>query len=46
MLFVPSAGGHSHVANELTTPDDLERGLTMLTRATLDIDRALAKDLT
>jgi N-carbamoyl-L-amino-acid hydrolase len=45
MLFVPSAGGHSHAQNELTTPTDLERGLAMLTRATLDIDRALAKDL-
>jgi N-carbamoyl-L-amino-acid hydrolase len=46
MLFVPSAGGRSHAANELTTPADLERGLAMLTRATLDVDRALAKDLT
>jgi len=46
MLFVPSAGGRSHAANELTSPADLERGLAMLTRAALDVDRALAKDLT
>jgi N-carbamoyl-L-amino-acid hydrolase len=43
MIFVPSAGGHSHVGNEYTTPEDLERGVTALTRSLVAIDRLLAK---
>ncbi len=27
MLFVPSIGGHSHVAQEKTAPEDLELGI-------------------
>lgn len=32
MLFVPSIGGRSHCPEEATTPRDLERGLTVLTK--------------
>ena len=44
MIFVPSAGGRSHVGNEYTTPDDLQLGVTALTRSIAAIDRLLAKD--
>jgi hydantoinase/carbamoylase family amidase len=43
MIFVPSAGGHSHVGNEYTTPEDLELGVTALTRSIIAIDRLLAQ---
>lgn len=32
MLFVPSIGGRSHCPEEATRPEDLERGLTVLTK--------------
>ncbi len=41
MIFVPSAGGRSHVGDEFTRPDDLELGVTVLARAIVDVDRAL-----
>jgi N-carbamoyl-L-amino-acid hydrolase len=41
MIFVPSAGGRSHVGNEYTTPDDLQLGVTALTRSIVAIDRLL-----
>lgn len=44
MIFVPSAGGRSHVGNEYTTPDDLQLGFRALTRSIAAIDRLLAKD--
>jgi N-carbamoyl-L-amino-acid hydrolase len=44
MIFVPSAGGLSHVGNEYTTPEDLELGVAALTRSIAAIDRLLAKD--
>ena len=44
MLFVPSAGGRSHVGNEYTAPDDLQLGVSALTRSIAAIDRLLAKD--
>jgi hydantoinase/carbamoylase family amidase len=44
MIFVPSAGGLSHVGNEYTTPEDLQLGVTALTRSIAAIDRLLAKD--
>ena len=44
MIFVPSAGGRSHVGNEYTTPDDLLLGVAALTRSIAAIDRLLAKD--
>jgi acetylornithine deacetylase/succinyl-diaminopimelate desuccinylase-like protein len=44
MIFVPSAGGLSHVGNEYTTPEDLALGVTALTRSIAAIDRLLAKD--
>jgi hydantoinase/carbamoylase family amidase len=44
MIFVPSAGGRSHVGNEYTTPEDLQLGVTALTRSIAAIDRLLAKD--
>jgi hydantoinase/carbamoylase family amidase len=44
MIFVPSAGGRSHVGNEYTTPDDLQLGVAALTRSIAAIDRLLAKD--
>ena len=44
MIFVPSVGGRSHVGNEYTTPDDLQLGVTALTRSIAAIDRLLAKD--
>ncbi len=42
MLFVPSAGGRSHVGDEYTSPADLVRGADMLVRALIDVDRLLA----
>jgi N-carbamoyl-L-amino-acid hydrolase len=44
MIFVPSAGGRSHVGNEYTAPEDLQLGVTALTRSIAAIDRLLAKD--
>jgi hydantoinase/carbamoylase family amidase len=44
MIFVPSAGGRSHVGNEYTNSDDLQLGVTALTRSIAAIDRLLAKD--
>jgi beta-ureidopropionase / N-carbamoyl-L-amino-acid hydrolase len=44
MIFVPSAGGRSHVGNEYTTPADLQLGVTALTRSIAATDRLLAKD--
>jgi len=44
MIFVPSAGGRSHVGNEYTTPDDLALGVSALTRSIAAIDRLLAKE--
>jgi hydantoinase/carbamoylase family amidase len=44
MIFVPSAGGRSHVGNEYTAPEDLHLGVTALTRSIAAIDRLLAKD--
>ncbi len=44
MIFVPSAGGRSHVGDEYTNPADLELGVMALTRSIAAIDRLLAKD--
>jgi beta-ureidopropionase / N-carbamoyl-L-amino-acid hydrolase len=44
MIFVPSAGGRSHVGNEYTAPADLQLGVTALTRSIAATDRLLAKD--
>jgi hydantoinase/carbamoylase family amidase len=41
MIFVPSAGGHSHVAGEYTSPDDCELGVRALARSIVAIDRRL-----
>jgi len=41
MLFVPSAGGRSHVDDEYTSPEDLELGTAVLAQAILAVDRAL-----
>jgi hydantoinase/carbamoylase family amidase len=41
MLFVPSVGGRSHVGDEYTAADDLERGAAMLTLAAAAVDREL-----
>lgn len=38
MLFVPSIGGHSHVAAEKTAPGDLELGIEALAAALLATD--------
>jgi hydantoinase/carbamoylase family amidase len=43
MLFVPSAGGRSHVGDEFTEPADLELGVRALTRSIVAIDALLAK---
>ena len=45
MIFVPSAGGHSHVGNEYNGPEDLERGVTALTRSIIAIDHLLSPGL-
>lgn len=44
MIFVPSQGGVSHMGTEYTTPEDLQLGVTALTRSIVAIDRLLAKD--
>jgi hydantoinase/carbamoylase family amidase len=38
MLFVPSIGGHSHVAAEKTAPEDLELGIEAFAAALLAVD--------
>ena len=38
MIFVPSIGGHSHVAREKTAPQDLELGIEALAAALLLVD--------
>ena len=38
MIFVPSAGGRSHVGNEYTAPEDLELGVEALTRSIVAVD--------
>lgn len=42
MIFVPSAGGRSHVKNEHTSAADLDLGVAALTNALVAIDRRLA----
>jgi N-carbamoyl-L-amino-acid hydrolase len=44
MIFVPSAGGHSHVGIEYTSPSDLDLGVVALTQAIVAIDRRMAKE--
>lgn len=44
MIFVPSAGGRSHVGDEYTSPEDLELGVRALTRSIAAIDRLLTKE--
>lgn len=39
LLFVPSRGGLSHVPDEWTGVADIARGVNVLTRAILDLDR-------
>ncbi len=41
MLFVPSAGGRSHVGSEYTSPEDLELGAAVLARCILAVDRSI-----
>jgi hydantoinase/carbamoylase family amidase len=41
MIFVPSIGGHSHVAVEKTAPEDLELGIDVLAAALLAADGEL-----
>jgi N-carbamoyl-L-amino-acid hydrolase len=41
MIFVPSIGGHSHVAAEKTAPEDLELGIEALAAALVAADREL-----
>jgi len=43
MIFVPSAGGRSHVGTEYTSPEDLELGVEALARSILAVDRLLAE---
>jgi len=43
MIFVPSAGGRSHVGNEYTSPADLDLGVAALARAIVAIDRHVGK---
>jgi acetylornithine deacetylase/succinyl-diaminopimelate desuccinylase-like protein len=42
MIFVPSIGGHSHVAAESTSSGDLELGVEALAATLVDVDRDLA----
>jgi hydantoinase/carbamoylase family amidase len=42
MIFVPSIGGHSHVAAEKTAPADLELGVEALAATLVAVDRDLA----
>jgi N-carbamoyl-L-amino-acid hydrolase len=44
MIFVPSAGGASHIAGEYTSPDDCILGVRALARSIVAIDRLLAKE--
>jgi hydantoinase/carbamoylase family amidase len=44
MIFVPSIGGHSHVAIEKTAPADLELGVEALAAALVAADRAFAPE--
>jgi hydantoinase/carbamoylase family amidase len=44
MIFVPSAGGLSHVAAEYTSPDDCLLGVRALARSIVAIDRLIAKE--
>ncbi len=44
MIFVPSAGGRSHVGDEYTSPEDLDLGVAALARALVEIDRTMAKE--
>jgi len=44
MIFVPSAGGLSHVAAEYTSPDDCLLGVRALARSMVAIDRLMAKE--
>ena len=46
MIFVPSEGGISHLGTEYTAPEDLQLGVTALTRSIVEIDRLLAKEST
>jgi hydantoinase/carbamoylase family amidase len=41
MIFVPSIGGHSHVALEKTAPEDLELGVEALAASLLLVDAEL-----
>jgi beta-ureidopropionase / N-carbamoyl-L-amino-acid hydrolase len=43
MLFVPSIGGRSHVAEERTADADLELGVRALTAAIVEVDRGIGK---
>ena len=43
MIFVPSAGGRSHVGSEYTAPEDLELGVEGLARSIAAVDRVLSK---
>jgi allantoate deiminase len=42
MIFVPSTGGRSHVAEERTDDVDLERGVEALAAAIVEVDRMLS----
>ncbi len=44
MIFVPSAGGLSHVDAEYTSPEDCELGVRVLTRSIVAIDRLMTKE--
>jgi hydantoinase/carbamoylase family amidase len=44
MIFVPSAGGHSHVAGEFTSAEDCDLGVRALTRSIVAIDRLISKE--
>jgi N-carbamoyl-L-amino-acid hydrolase len=41
MIFVPSAGGRSHVGSEHTSPEDLELGVEALARSIVAVDNLL-----
>lgn len=43
MIFVPSAGGRSHVGEEYTSPEDLELGVEALMRSIVTVDRLLSE---
>jgi hydantoinase/carbamoylase family amidase len=44
MIFVPSAGGRSHVGTEYTSAADLDLGVAALANALVAIDRLVAKE--